>query len=72
MKDPDRKKKNSSVTYLKYAGMAFQLLVLLAVAVIIGQYIDKWVETEQPIFTIITLLVIFTGYIYKLYKDLMN
>jgi hypothetical protein len=57
-------------TYLKYSGLAFQMAGIVAFAVFIGQWIDKAMNFSKPIFTMVLVIVFFTGYMYKLYLEL--
>lgn len=56
--------------YLKYSGMVFQLFVLLAVGAWLGQYLDEKLNTPDPYFTILLILLFTAGFFYKLVKDL--
>jgi F0F1-type ATP synthase assembly protein I len=60
----------SSNQYLKYSGMAIQLFVLLGVGAWLGQYLDKKLNTPDPYFTILFILLFTAGFFYKLVKDL--
>ncbi len=68
---PDKEKiKKSSSQYLKYSGLAFQLAGIILFSIYIGGKLDAWMNLEKPILTAVLLLVMFTGFIYKLYLDL--
>ncbi len=56
--------------YLKYSGMVLQLFVLLAIGAWLGQYIDEKLNTPDPYFTILLILLFTAGFFYKLVKDL--
>lgn len=56
--------------YLKYSGMVFQLFVLLAIGAWLGQYLDEKLNTPDPYFTILLILLFTAGFFYKLVKDL--
>jgi Na+/H+-dicarboxylate symporter len=45
-------KKNSS-DFLKYSGLAFQMLVLIAAGVGLGQWADEQWNTSSPVFTLV-------------------
>jgi uncharacterized membrane protein len=64
------RKPPSSNSYLKYSGMAIQLLVLLGIAAWLGQKIDKKLSTSSPYFTILLILLFMAGFFYSLVKDL--
>ncbi len=63
------KVKRKTDSYLKYSGMATQLMVLIFVAVWIGKKIDGYFHTEKPWFTAGLVLFFFTGWFYQLYRD---
>lgn len=50
--------------------MAIQLFVLLGVGAWLGQYLDKKLNTPDPYFTILFILLFTAGFFYKLVKDL--
>ena len=72
--NPQRKRrrlnKQKVDRYLKYSGMAFQLLAMLLLAAFIGNYLDEKFSFEQPYMTILFILVFFSAYIIRLYIDL--
>ena len=55
---------------MKYSGMAFQLLVLLGVAVYIGGWLDEYLGTSKPWMTIIMLFFVMGGWFARIYIDL--
>lgn len=63
---------NKSRSYLKYSGIAFQLVGLLIVSIFLGKKIDAWLETEKAYFTALLVILVFSVYMYKLYIDLMK
>ena len=62
---PDHKKKpsreDSIKPYVKYSGMAFQMIGALVLAALAGRWLDGYVENEKPWFTIVLLLVAVIG-----------
>lgn len=67
-----QKIKQKGNAYLKYSGIAFQMAGIILLSIFIGSKIDGWAETSQPYFTILIVLIAFTGYMYKLYIELMK
>jgi F0F1-type ATP synthase assembly protein I len=67
--DPSHKKPNQYNSYLKYSGLAFQLLATLFVCGWIGYKIDGWLHMKYPVFTIVLGFVGFAGSIYQLYRS---
>ncbi len=64
--------RSSAVRYMKYAGMAFQLFVLLAVTAWAGQKADAYFGTSKDYITAALILFVTFAYMYKLYIDLMK
>ena len=64
-------KKNAN-SYMKYSGMAMQLLVLMLIAVNLGGWLDKKYELQDGWFTILFVILFFFGWFYSLYKDLIK
>ncbi len=68
-------KKNNQVfgrsrEYLKYSGLAFQFAGLVIAGYLIGGWLDRLLHFEKPVMTVLLILVMFTGYMYKLYMEL--
>lgn len=53
----------------KYAGMATQFLVAIAIAVYAGMQLDKWIKTGMPLAVWLLPLFIITGILIKTVKD---
>jgi F0F1-type ATP synthase assembly protein I len=51
--------------YLKYSGMAAQMIVILVVAAFGGRKLDTYFEMKHPVFTIVLML---TGVIVAMYS----
>lgn len=67
-KEPIKKVNN----YLKYSGMAFQMVGALLVGVFLGRWLDRKLDTPQPYFTALLALV-FTGVsIYVALRDFLK
>lgn len=47
--------------YLKYSGLAFQMIAVILVGLWAGQKIDQWAQTRAPVFTIAGVLVAIIG-----------
>lgn len=67
MTQPPKKQVNQ---YLKYSGLAFQLAGLVLAGLFGGQWLDKTFHLDKPYFTIGLVVVLFSGFLYKLYLDL--
>jgi hypothetical protein len=53
----------------KYAGMATQFLVAIAIAVYGGMQLDKWIKPGMPLAVWLLPLLIIVGIIFKIVKD---
>jgi hypothetical protein len=63
-------KPSQSNQYLKYSGIVFQLFALLGLGAWLGQYLDAKLNTADPYFTILFILLFSAAFFYKLVKDL--
>lgn len=54
---PDKSKGDNIKPYLKYSGLAFQMIGVMVLAAFAGMKLDDHFQTENPWFTIILLLV---------------
>lgn len=52
--------------------MAFQMLVLLLIAIFLGQKLDEYFQLPEPFFTIGLTLIAMIGYFVKLYLDVVQ
>lgn len=64
------KKQNQYNSYLKYSGLAVQLLGAIFVCGWIGSWIDRWLEMKLPIFMIVLGLLGFAGVMYQVYRSI--
>ena len=53
----------------KYAGMATQFLVAIAIAVYGGMQLDKWIKPGMPLAVWLLPLLFITGIILKIIRD---
>ncbi len=69
--DPKSKSSHKSNAYsvLKYSGMAFEMVILLLIAVWIGRWLDNKISLEQPIMTILLILLAAGAFLYRLVRD---
>jgi len=58
--------------YLKYSGLAFQLVAVVCLGLYLGRWIDSKIQLEKPVFTMLLVIVFFALFLYKLYDDLKN
>ncbi len=72
-KDPgplDKKKPNPYNDFVKYSGLAFQLVGTIGLAGWLGYLLDNYLELKFPLFILIFTLTAFSGTIYILYRSL--
>ncbi|MBX2814772.1 MAG: AtpZ/AtpI family protein [Saprospiraceae bacterium] len=69
-KSNDPKSKIKDNAYLKYSGMAFQIIAYILVGIFLGDRLDKYFEMDQPVFTAILAMVFLCLFFFKLYVDL--
>jgi hypothetical protein len=65
----NREPGKSSAQYMQYAGMAFQLLVLMFIAAYIGDKLDEKWGGDKGYFTAGLVTFFLIGYLYKVYLD---
>lgn len=53
-------------SYMKYSGMAFELVALMVVAVFLGKQLDKWLDMSKPYGTAGVLVLFLVAYFVKL------
>ena len=63
-------KDSKPYAYMKYAGMATQLLVLLLIGVWMGGKADAYFGFEKPWTTIFLIFLFMVGWFVRLYMDL--
>jgi len=57
-------------SYMKYSGMAFQIVAYLMVGVLLGKQLDKYFQTAKPYFTAGLAILFLGAYFVKLVADL--
>jgi F0F1-type ATP synthase assembly protein I len=67
---PDSKKPSQSSSYLKYSGLAVQLLATIFVCGWVGHKLDQWLNYKYPIFMITLGFLGFGGIMYQVYKTI--
>jgi Putative F0F1-ATPase subunit Ca2+/Mg2+ transporter len=69
---PKKNLPESSNAYMRYATMGTQMLVIIGLGVFGGYSLDKWLEWEIPVFTILLSLLSVFAAIYLSVKDLIR
>jgi F0F1-type ATP synthase assembly protein I len=66
---PSRKPSQSN-SYLRYSGLAIQLLATIGVCGWIGYKLDQWLSLKYPVFMITLGLAGFAGIMYQVYRSI--
>jgi hypothetical protein len=66
----DNRKPKPSNGYLKYSGLAIQLLGAIAIFGYIGYLLDRWLELKFPAFMLLLGFLAFAGMMYQLYRSI--
>ena len=69
-KDKEKAHKKEVNPYLKYSGLAFEMLAVIGISVFVGNKLDQYFNNETPWITLIMVFVFLGGYLYKLVVDL--
>ena len=64
--------KKSTSSYMQYSGLAFQMAAMVFLGIYGGQWLDEYFALEKPFITIFLTLVLFIGFMVKLYNDLIK
>ena len=64
------KPKRPSNTYLKYSGLAIQILATIVICGWLGYKVDQWAELKFPAFMLGFGFLGFAGIIYKTYRSI--
>lgn len=67
---PPNRKLHRYNSYLRYSGLALQLLVTLAVCGWLGHKADQYVGNKYPIFMLLLGFLGFVGIIYQIYRSI--
>jgi hypothetical protein len=70
--DPSQvnKKQSQSNTYLKYSGLAVQLLLVIGIFGWIGYKIDEMLHIKFPAFMLLLGFLSFGGMMYQIYRSI--
>jgi len=52
--------------------MAFEMVILMLIAIWIGGWLDEKLDLEQPIMTIVLVLLAAGGFLYRLVKNVSS
>lgn len=66
----EKKRQKPFDEYLKYSGIAFQMMAALGVGAWVGHYFDGLAQNETPVYTLLGLLLGITAGIVAVIKSL--
>lgn len=71
-REPSQRNKKLSHynSYIRYSGLAIQLLVVLGVFGWVGYKIDQWLELKFPAFLLLLGFSSFAGMMYQIYRSI--
>jgi F0F1-type ATP synthase assembly protein I len=58
--------------WFKYSNLAFQMIGVIVSTAIGGKYLDKWLNTSFPVFTLVLVIVGVFAALYLVLKDLLK
>lgn len=70
--EPSKKEKKALSSYARYSSVAFQMLVIILAGVFGGRELDKWMELQFPVFTLVLTIIAVVLAIYTVIKDLIR
>lgn len=68
--ESDNPKPKQSNAYLKYSGLAIQLLVTIGVCGWLGYELDQYLELGFPAFTLLLGFLAFGGMMFQVYRSI--
>jgi F0F1-type ATP synthase assembly protein I len=66
----DRKSPSQSNSYLKYSGLAIQLLAAIGFFGWLGYLLDQYMEIKFPVFTLLFGFLAFGAMMFQIYRTL--
>jgi len=66
------KEGKSPNNYLRYSGLGLQMLVSIVAGFFLGQFLDNFLETNNPWFTIAFIFIFFLGSMVLLIKQISS
>jgi len=71
-KKDQNKGKGQINDYVKYSGIAFQMMAIIGIGVFGGIKLDEWVNLKVPVFTVFLSLISVIMAIYIAIKDVIK
>lgn len=70
--EPSKRPKKTLNSYTRYSSIAFQMLVIILAGVFGGRELDKWLDMQFPVFTLVLSILAVILAIYSVIKDLLR
>ncbi len=70
--DQDKKRNDQANSYMRYTGMAFQMGATIFVGILLGQFLDRKMQTSRPYFTMLFAIVFTGAAVYLAIKDFLK
>jgi F0F1-type ATP synthase assembly protein I len=67
-----KKEKKALNSYARYSSIAFQMLVIMLAGVFGGRELDRWLDLQFPVFTLVLTILAVILAIYFVIKDLLK
>lgn len=67
----DNEKKPPANDYLRYSGLGFQIAGSILLGVLLGYYLDKWLNTKPYLLLTCSVTFLFAG-MYLAFRDLLK
>lgn len=68
----EKKRKGQANSYMRYTGMAFQMGATIFVGILLGQFLDRKMQTSRPYFTMLFAIVFTGAAVYLAIKDFLK
>ncbi|HSF45019.1 MAG TPA: AtpZ/AtpI family protein [Chitinophagaceae bacterium] len=69
MPSPNKPGKSNSNVMMQYAGLAFQFLAAIGIAVFVGLKTDEWLNWAMPVWVWVLPLLVISGMIYGIIRN---
>ena len=69
LKKPQNPLSANNNSYLKYAGLGFQMIASILIMAFIGHELDHYLQNNKPILTLVFSLTAVVGLLYKLISN---
>lgn len=70
--DQNKKRNDQANSYMRYTGMAFQMGATIFVGILLGQFLDRKMQTSRPYFTMLFAIVFTGAAVYLAIKDFLK